>query len=246
MSRIWATNFLQLSLIRISRYVIWPVPEAAFTVLCTPHDWCDGHPKHVVNKYLHTVASCWILLIKFWESQKERQTVKLETFLLRNSEHGRCIPPDGLSITDCRIRERIAFFLWKFTGTFKLKGSWTTTRVATELYIFPVPHSQPTFSQNGPEINRNCTAKGLVIPHSCNVWRTNKPQLSILCLVPIGRAKERWSSTKYLVNYVPAHQTLAATFCGPRQQRRRKTKGMGTRRKKCKTGWWSQWRGRTR
>ena len=29
---------------------------------------CDGHPKHVdsdfaVNKYLHTVASCWILLI---------------------------------------------------------------------------------------------------------------------------------------------------------------------------------------
>ena len=33
---------------------IWPlwrkvvaVPEAAVTVLCTPDDGCDGHPKHV-------------------------------------------------------------------------------------------------------------------------------------------------------------------------------------------------------
>jgi hypothetical protein len=45
-----------------------PVSEAAITVLCTPDDGCDGHPKHVendfaVNKYLHTVAFCWILLI---------------------------------------------------------------------------------------------------------------------------------------------------------------------------------------
>ena len=24
-----------------------PVPEAAVTVLCTPDDGCDGHPKHV-------------------------------------------------------------------------------------------------------------------------------------------------------------------------------------------------------
>jgi len=28
-------------------YVIWPVPEAAVTVLCTLDDGCDGHPKHV-------------------------------------------------------------------------------------------------------------------------------------------------------------------------------------------------------
>ena len=35
-----------------------PVPEDAVTVLCSPDDGCDGHPKHVesdftVNKYLH-------------------------------------------------------------------------------------------------------------------------------------------------------------------------------------------------
>jgi len=28
-------------------YVILSVPEAAVTVLCTPDDGCDGHPKHV-------------------------------------------------------------------------------------------------------------------------------------------------------------------------------------------------------
>ena len=38
------------------------------TVLCSPDDGCDGHPKHVqsnfaVNQHLHIVASCWILLI---------------------------------------------------------------------------------------------------------------------------------------------------------------------------------------
>ena len=47
---------------------VWPVPEGAVTVLCSPDDGCNGHPKHVesdfaVNKYLHTVAACWILLI---------------------------------------------------------------------------------------------------------------------------------------------------------------------------------------
>ena len=31
----------------LHRYVIGPVPEAAFTVLCSPDDGCDGHPKHV-------------------------------------------------------------------------------------------------------------------------------------------------------------------------------------------------------
>ena len=48
--------------------ILRPVPEAAVTVLCSPDDGRDGHPKHVqsdfaVNKYLHTVAYCWILLI---------------------------------------------------------------------------------------------------------------------------------------------------------------------------------------
>ena len=27
--------------------ILWPVPEAAVTVLFTPDDGCDGHPKHV-------------------------------------------------------------------------------------------------------------------------------------------------------------------------------------------------------
>ena len=71
---IWAKSFLQLDQIwtrwrkAIAQIIIWPVPEAAVTILCTLDDGCDGHPKHVesdfaVNKYLHTVASCWILLI---------------------------------------------------------------------------------------------------------------------------------------------------------------------------------------
>ena len=52
---IWATTFLQRGL------------NAAVTVLCSPDDGCDGHPKHVesdfaVNKNLHTVASCCILI----------------------------------------------------------------------------------------------------------------------------------------------------------------------------------------
>ena len=47
--------------------LLGPVPETAVTVLCSPDDGCDGHPKHVesdfvVNKYLHTVETCWILL----------------------------------------------------------------------------------------------------------------------------------------------------------------------------------------
>jgi hypothetical protein len=67
-----ATIFLQRGLIRprwrnVVAPIIWPVPEAVVTVLCSPDDGCDGHPKHVesdfaLNKYLHTVASCWILL----------------------------------------------------------------------------------------------------------------------------------------------------------------------------------------
>ena len=70
---IWATTFLQRGLIRprwrkFLAQKLWPVPESSVTVLCSPDDGCDGHPKHVetdfaVNKYLHTLASFWILLI---------------------------------------------------------------------------------------------------------------------------------------------------------------------------------------
>ena len=32
-------------------HLIWPVPEAAVTVWCTPDDGCDGHPKRVEYSY---------------------------------------------------------------------------------------------------------------------------------------------------------------------------------------------------
>jgi hypothetical protein len=32
---------------KVVTQILWPVPEAAVTVLCTPDDGCDGHPKHV-------------------------------------------------------------------------------------------------------------------------------------------------------------------------------------------------------
>jgi len=50
---IGATTFLQSGLIRphwkkvVVMLLLWPVPEAAVTILCTPDDGCDGHPKHV-------------------------------------------------------------------------------------------------------------------------------------------------------------------------------------------------------
>jgi len=49
---ILATTFLQRGLIRprwrkVVAKMLWPVPEAAFTVLCAPDDGCDGRPKHV-------------------------------------------------------------------------------------------------------------------------------------------------------------------------------------------------------
>ena len=65
---IWATAFLR-GLIRprwrkVVAQILWSVPEVVVTVLCTPDDGCDEQPKCVeyfaVNKYLHTVASCWI------------------------------------------------------------------------------------------------------------------------------------------------------------------------------------------
>ena len=48
---IWATTFLQRGQIWPRRkdvaQILWPVPETAVTVICTPDDLCDGHPKHV-------------------------------------------------------------------------------------------------------------------------------------------------------------------------------------------------------
>ena len=32
---------------KVVAQILWPVPEDAVTVLCTPDDGCDGHPKHV-------------------------------------------------------------------------------------------------------------------------------------------------------------------------------------------------------
>ena len=62
---IWATTFLRRGLIRLLRRkvvakILWPIPKAGVTVLCSPDDGCDGHAKHVendfaVNKYLHTL-----------------------------------------------------------------------------------------------------------------------------------------------------------------------------------------------
>jgi len=45
-------TFLQRGLIRprwrkVVAQILWPVPEGAVRVLCTPDDGCDGHPKHI-------------------------------------------------------------------------------------------------------------------------------------------------------------------------------------------------------
>jgi len=46
--------------------ILWPVPEAAVTVLSTPDDGCcdtrSMWSDFAVNKYLHTVASGWIFI----------------------------------------------------------------------------------------------------------------------------------------------------------------------------------------
>jgi len=41
-----ATAFLQRALIKVVALLLWPVPEAAVTVSCTPDDGFDGHPKY--------------------------------------------------------------------------------------------------------------------------------------------------------------------------------------------------------
>ena len=32
---------------KVVAMIVWPVPEVVVTVLCTPDDGCDRHPKHV-------------------------------------------------------------------------------------------------------------------------------------------------------------------------------------------------------
>ena len=49
---IWATNkdlkvLIWLRWRKVVAQILWPVPEAAVTVLCTPDDGCGRHPKHV-------------------------------------------------------------------------------------------------------------------------------------------------------------------------------------------------------
>ena len=48
---IWARTFLQRGQIwprwrKLFAQNLWPVPDSAVTVLRTPDDGCDGHPKH--------------------------------------------------------------------------------------------------------------------------------------------------------------------------------------------------------
>ena len=92
---------------KVVAQILWPVPEAAVTVLCTPDNGCEWHPKHVesdfaVNKYLHTVASCWILLIKRYDAQNHEY--KIVFIWLRT----------GIS---CRL-------MWMLWWTFNVRGRW--------------------------------------------------------------------------------------------------------------------------
>jgi len=64
---IWANTFIHRGhwprWRKIVAEILWPVPEAAVTVLCTPDDECDGQPEHVewlCSKYV--TAYCCILL----------------------------------------------------------------------------------------------------------------------------------------------------------------------------------------
>jgi len=53
--------------LEVAAQKIWPVPEAVYTVLCTPDDGCGWHPKHVewpwrlLNRLL-CVASRWTII----------------------------------------------------------------------------------------------------------------------------------------------------------------------------------------
>jgi len=57
---------------KLAATIIWPVPEAVDTVLCTPDDGCEKHPKHVewpCSEIKLTANSCILLgyyNIKLW------------------------------------------------------------------------------------------------------------------------------------------------------------------------------------
>jgi len=42
-----ATTFLQRRQRHVAMLLLWPVPQAAVKVLCTPGDGIEGHPKYV-------------------------------------------------------------------------------------------------------------------------------------------------------------------------------------------------------
>jgi len=44
-ARIMYSNLVRLK--KLPPHIVWSVPEAATTVLCTPDDGRDGRPKHV-------------------------------------------------------------------------------------------------------------------------------------------------------------------------------------------------------
>ena len=51
-----------------------PYQRLQLQFFCTPDDGCDGHQKIVesdfaVNKYLHTSASCWVLVIYSYDAR---------------------------------------------------------------------------------------------------------------------------------------------------------------------------------
>ena len=46
-SGVYRTHHQEYIKLELQLLVQVPVPEAAVTVLCTPDDGCDRHPKHV-------------------------------------------------------------------------------------------------------------------------------------------------------------------------------------------------------
>ena len=75
---ICATTFLQCGLVRprwrkVVAQILWSVPEAAVTVLCTPDDGCDGFCSKKVP------ACCCILLV--WSCDAQNHEYKISLYL---------------------------------------------------------------------------------------------------------------------------------------------------------------------
>ena len=62
--------------------IIWLVPVTVTTVLCTPDDGCERHPKHVewscskIKYRLHIVASHWTFIIKNCDARNHEHKKK--------------------------------------------------------------------------------------------------------------------------------------------------------------------------